>query len=191
MKVLARALVVTGLCLLFLPLLSGTASAKPEYAKKEGKPCSFCHVGKPSDMKFTAAGEYYAANHTLKGFGEKGAETSPPAGKPEGEKPAGAGADNQAVHPGKGGVAEKMKAHLDEQRKAIAALRESERKLETLIDPAEFRSGVIDHLKILDGLQESQLRRMEGMMDVMREKMSMEGGETMRGDEGGKRYSYE
>jgi len=42
--------------------------AKPEYAKTEGKTCSFCHVtaGKP---ELNAAGDYYAAHdHSLKGY---------------------------------------------------------------------------------------------------------------------------
>jgi hypothetical protein len=42
--------------------------AKPEYAKKEGKECTFCHVtaGKPD---LNQAGDYYAAHdHSLKGY---------------------------------------------------------------------------------------------------------------------------
>ncbi len=42
--------------------------AKPEYAKKEGKSCAFCHVtaGKPD---LNQAGDYYAAHdHSLKGY---------------------------------------------------------------------------------------------------------------------------
>ena len=42
--------------------------AKPEYAKTEGKACTFCHVttGKP---ELNEAGTYYAAHdHSLKGF---------------------------------------------------------------------------------------------------------------------------
>jgi len=42
--------------------------AKPEYAKKEGKACTFCHVtsGKP---ELNSAGDYYAAHdHSLKGY---------------------------------------------------------------------------------------------------------------------------
>jgi hypothetical protein len=42
--------------------------AKPEYAKTEGKACTFCHVtaGKPD---LNAAGDYYAAHdHSLKGY---------------------------------------------------------------------------------------------------------------------------
>jgi len=42
--------------------------AKPEYAKTEGKACTFCHVtaGKPD---LNEAGSYYAAHdHSLKGY---------------------------------------------------------------------------------------------------------------------------
>lgn len=42
--------------------------AKPEYAKTEGKACTFCHVteGKP---ELNVAGSYYAAHdHSLKGY---------------------------------------------------------------------------------------------------------------------------
>ncbi len=45
------------------------AYAKPEYAKTEGKACTFCHVtsGKP---ELNDAGDYYAAHdHSLKGYG--------------------------------------------------------------------------------------------------------------------------
>jgi hypothetical protein len=49
--------------------LGATASyAKPEYAKTEGKACTFCHVttGKP---ELNEGGKYYAAHdHSLKGY---------------------------------------------------------------------------------------------------------------------------
>jgi hypothetical protein len=52
-----------------LLLASVTPSyAKPEYAKTEGKACTFCHVtaGKPD---LNEAGNYYAAHqHSLKGY---------------------------------------------------------------------------------------------------------------------------
>jgi hypothetical protein len=44
------------------------SSAKPEYAKTEGKACTYCHVaaGKP---ELNEAGKYYAAHdHSLKGY---------------------------------------------------------------------------------------------------------------------------
>ncbi|MBZ5514518.1 MAG: hypothetical protein LAN62_06695 [Acidobacteriia bacterium] len=44
------------------------ATAKPEYAKKEGKPCTFCHV-KPGSKELTDAGKYYKEhNHSLEGY---------------------------------------------------------------------------------------------------------------------------
>ncbi len=44
------------------------SEAKPEYATKESKSCTFCHVelGKPD---LNAAGKYYAAHdHSLEGY---------------------------------------------------------------------------------------------------------------------------
>ncbi len=51
--------------------MSRTSFAKPEYAKKEGKKCVYCHVnGNPK--KLTAAGDYYKAHdHSLTGYEEK------------------------------------------------------------------------------------------------------------------------
>jgi hypothetical protein len=44
------------------------ATAKPEYAKKEGKPCTFCHV-KMGSKELNDAGKYYKAhNHSLEGY---------------------------------------------------------------------------------------------------------------------------
>ena len=57
---------------LALAVLSGSlltlATAKPEYAKKEGKACTFCHpAGKFKE--FTEAGKYYKGhNHSLEGY---------------------------------------------------------------------------------------------------------------------------
>ena len=45
-----------------------TVSAKPEYAKTEGKACTYCHVttGKPD---LNDVGKYYGAHdHSLKGY---------------------------------------------------------------------------------------------------------------------------
>ena len=43
-------------------------SAKPEYAKKEGKKCTECHEG-GNPKKFTAMGQYYKDhNHSLEGY---------------------------------------------------------------------------------------------------------------------------
>ncbi len=44
------------------------ATAKPEYAKKEGKACTFCHV-KAGSKELTDAGKYYKEhNHSLEGY---------------------------------------------------------------------------------------------------------------------------
>ncbi len=44
------------------------ATAKPEYAKKEGKPCTFCHV-KAGSKELNDAGKYYKEhNHSLEGY---------------------------------------------------------------------------------------------------------------------------
>ncbi len=53
-------------------VLSGTllsiATAKPEYAKKEGKTCTFCHV-KMGSKELNDAGKYYKEhNHSLEGY---------------------------------------------------------------------------------------------------------------------------
>ena len=52
---------------------SRLATAKPEYAKKEGKPCTFCHVkmGSPEVMakELNDAGKYYKEHdHSLEGY---------------------------------------------------------------------------------------------------------------------------
>ncbi len=51
----------------FLAFTSATYG-KPEYAKKEKKACTFCHV-KTGDKELNEAGKYYAAHdHSLDGF---------------------------------------------------------------------------------------------------------------------------
>jgi len=66
LKVLIALSVFCG-CLLTL------ATAKPEYAKKEGKPCTFCHakMGSAEVMgkELTDAGKYYKEHkHSLDGY---------------------------------------------------------------------------------------------------------------------------
>jgi hypothetical protein len=53
-------------------LLSGSlltlGTAKPEYAKKEGKSCTFCHV-KMGSKELNDAGKYYKEHdHSLEGY---------------------------------------------------------------------------------------------------------------------------
>lgn len=44
------------------------ATAKPEYSKKEGKNCAFCHV-KMGSKELNDAGKYYKEhNHSLEGY---------------------------------------------------------------------------------------------------------------------------
>jgi len=52
----------------FYGYLLTLATAKPEYAKKEGKPCTFCHV-KMGSKELNDAGRYYKEhNHSLEGY---------------------------------------------------------------------------------------------------------------------------
>ncbi|MBZ5563072.1 MAG: hypothetical protein LAP13_11720 [Acidobacteriia bacterium] len=61
LKALTAIIVFSGA---LLPL----ATAKPEYAKKEGKACTFCHV-KAGSKELTDAGKYYKEhNHSLEGY---------------------------------------------------------------------------------------------------------------------------
>jgi hypothetical protein len=69
MKLIRTALLIAFAVIMTLPLGMG----KPEYAKKEGKACTFCHP--PGKMKeLTDAGKYYKDhNHSLEGYkGPKG-----------------------------------------------------------------------------------------------------------------------
>jgi len=52
----------------FCACLLTLATAKPEYSKKEGKGCTFCHV-KAGSKDLNAAGNYYQEHdHSLKGY---------------------------------------------------------------------------------------------------------------------------
>ncbi len=62
---------------------------------------------------------------------------------------------------------EKMQAHLERMKGAMAALRESESKLAATEDPKAFRAAVIEHLKKLDDIQAAHLTHMETMMGRM------------------------
>jgi len=170
---------------------SWPADAKPAYAKAEKKPCSFCHVGKTGDKVFTDAGKFYGKNHTLKEFGEKAKAPAQAAPEPaataekKGEPASTAMADKESPCPcgcppcregcpkdcphrhGKDGMPpmrEKMMGHLEEMKKAVSDLRESEKKMEAMKEPEAFRAAVVEHLKRLDDLQESHLNHMEKMM---------------------------
>lgn len=154
----AMALAVALFSLICLPRLS---AAKAAFAAKEGKPCTFCHVGVPSDQKFTKAGEYYSGTHSLAGFAE-GAGEAKPAEAATAVKPAvpAEAAAAKAPVPTKEG----MKNHMEEVRKSIAALRAHEKKMEGITDPAEFRKAAVEHFRMQNNLQESHLKHMETMV---------------------------
>jgi hypothetical protein len=62
---LLKALIATSI---FCGCLLTLATAKPEYSKKEGKPCTFCHV-KMGSKELNDAGKYYKEhNHSLEGY---------------------------------------------------------------------------------------------------------------------------
>jgi len=62
---LLKVLIATSISCGFLLTL---ATAKPEYAKKEGKACTFCHV-KAGQKDLNDAGKYYKEhNHSLEGY---------------------------------------------------------------------------------------------------------------------------
>jgi len=53
---------------IFSGMVMSLATAKPEYAKKEGKTCTFCHV-KMGSKDLNDAGKYYKEhNHSLEGY---------------------------------------------------------------------------------------------------------------------------
>jgi len=63
LKALFAAAVLSG-------MLMSLATGKPEYAKKEGKNCVYCHV-KMGSKELNDAGKYYKEhNHSLEGYKE-------------------------------------------------------------------------------------------------------------------------
>lgn len=64
---------------------------------------------------------------------------------------------------------ESMKGHVEEMRKTLSALRESEKALEGSVGSDPFRAAVLDHLRKLDDLQAAHLGHMETMMGRMRQ----------------------
>jgi len=68
-KVVLPAAILMG----FTLIVSTASYGKPEYAKKEGKQCNFCHgkMGSKEEImkNFTDAGKYYSEhNHSLDGY---------------------------------------------------------------------------------------------------------------------------
>ena len=77
---ISAAILAAGLWIGRMPL-----AAIPDYTDKEKKECAFCHPG--GDLfALNDAGEYYAAHHTLEGYGEP-APARPEPAKPEPAKP--------------------------------------------------------------------------------------------------------
>ncbi len=58
---------------------------------------------------------------------------------------------------------EGMKKHMEQVRKSVAALRDHEKKMEGITDPAEFRKAAIEHFRMIDDLEESHVKHMESM----------------------------
>jgi len=193
MKTYRRPAMVLAAALFTLLCFPRFSAAKAAFTAKEGKPCTFCHVGKTSDVKFTKAGEFYSGKHTLAGFAEGTSEAKPAAGKTAAPAEAAAvaqapGAKKAEAKPccesckdgcscgkecscghghgasGKPAMKEGMKKHLEEARKSVAALRAHEKTMEGITDPAEFRKAAIEHFRMQDDLQESHVKHIESMM---------------------------
>ncbi len=62
---------------------------------------------------------------------------------------------------------EGMKKHMEQVRKSVAALRDHEKKMEGITDPAEFRKAAIEHFRMIDDLEESHVKHMESMAGGM------------------------
>ncbi len=45
-----------------------TSQANPDFTKRTGKKCVYCHVGAWQSGKYTAAGQYFKEHRTLKGY---------------------------------------------------------------------------------------------------------------------------
>ncbi len=52
-------------------LVPQRAQANPDFTKKTGKKCLYCHIGDWTSGKFTEAGEYYREHRTFKGYAPK------------------------------------------------------------------------------------------------------------------------
>lgn len=70
-------------------------------------------------------------------------------------------------HPDGQGMASKMegmKKHMEGVRMKVRALKDHEKKLEGITDPAEFRKAAIEHFRMLDDIHESHVNHMESVM---------------------------
>jgi hypothetical protein len=69
---------------------AAVAFASPEYGRKTGKDCNYCHP--PGNYQLKGAGKYYQEHKSLKGYvppvkpdaNSRGAPPAPPAEKPSG-----------------------------------------------------------------------------------------------------------
>lgn len=62
---LPGALLAAGLGVVSLPQPS---RANPDFTKRTGKKCVYCHVGSWDSGKYTEAGQYFKEHRTLKGY---------------------------------------------------------------------------------------------------------------------------
>lgn len=180
MKTLLKAAVPLACALLALLVLPPQAGAKPAYSVKEKKGCPFCHVGKPEAVVYTKAGDFYKGNHTLQGFPDAAhAPAAPKAPGAAGKTAAGAAEAGEKGKCPPQAMMEGMKGRIEEIRKSVAALREHEKKLESLTEPATFREAAIEHFRMLDDLQETHVKHMETMMERMHGETPAGGGGVM------------
>ena len=56
---------ILGTGMLWMPPES---TANPNYTKKTGQKCGYCHVGEWSSGKYTEAGDHFKEHNTLKNF---------------------------------------------------------------------------------------------------------------------------
>lgn len=67
---------------------------------------------------------------------------------------------------------QEMAKHVEAMRTSIDALREHGKKVEAAAgDPKAFTAAVIEHLRMLDDVQDSHVRHMEGMVGGMKGKL--------------------
>jgi len=58
-------------------LAPSSGSASPEYGRRTGKECTYCHP--PANYTLTDAGKFYQAHKTLKGYQPKAEPKTEPA----------------------------------------------------------------------------------------------------------------
>jgi hypothetical protein len=63
--ILQGMVLAVGLGLLSMPQRS---LANPDFTKRTGKKCVYCHVGSWSSGKYTEAGQYFKEHHSFKGY---------------------------------------------------------------------------------------------------------------------------